>query len=126
VVTGGLLDSHKGINAPGVEMKTPAMTPKDEQDSRGHCDGRRPGGRQFRAVRDDMRQVRAAATKAGAPHLPLIAKIEKPHAVERVEEILDECDALMVARGDLGSKCRWRCSGRPTPPSRRRVGAGLR
>jgi pyruvate kinase len=103
VVTGGLLESHKGINAPGVEMKTPAMTPKDEKDlAAGIAMGVDLVAVSFVQSADDMRLVRAAAAKAGAPHLPLVAKIEKPHAVERVEEILDACDALMVARGDLG------------------------
>ena len=40
--------------------------------------------------------------RAGAPHLPLVAKLERPEAVARIEEILDESDAVMVARGDLG------------------------
>jgi len=103
VVTGGLLESHKGINAPGVEMKTTAMTPKDEADlAAGIAMGVDLVAVSFVQSADDMRLVRAAAAKAGAPNLPLVAKIEKPHAVERVEEILDECDALMVARGDLG------------------------
>ncbi|HEX5068797.1 MAG TPA: pyruvate kinase, partial [Vicinamibacterales bacterium] len=103
VITGGLLESHKGINAPGVEMKTPAMTAKDATDLAA---GIRMGvdlvAVSFVQSADDLRRVRAAAAQAGAPQLPLVAKIEKPHAVERVESILDACDALMVARGDLG------------------------
>ena len=103
VVTGGQLESHKGINAPGVEMKTPAMTPKDATDlEAGITMGVDLVAVSFVQSADDMRRVRAAAEQAGAPNMPLIAKIEKPHAVDRVEAILDASDALMVARGDLG------------------------
>jgi pyruvate kinase len=50
----------------------------------------------------DLRQARDALQRAGAPDLPLIAKIERPEAVARIDEVLDESDAVMVARGDLG------------------------
>lgn len=103
VIAGGVLESHKGINAPGVEMKTPAMTPKDVSDlAAGVAMGVDLVAVSFVQSADDMRRVRSAAAQAGAPQMPLIAKIEKPHAVERVESILDASDALMVARGDLG------------------------
>jgi pyruvate kinase len=103
VVTGGVLESHKGINAPGVEMQTPAMTTKDANDlAAGIAMGVDLVAVSFVQSADDMRRVRAAAEQAGAPQMPLIAKIEKPLAVERVEAILDASDALMVARGDLG------------------------
>jgi pyruvate kinase len=103
VVTGGVLESHKGINIPGVELKTPAMTPKDAADlAAGIKMGVDLVAVSFVQSPDDMRLVRAAARAAGAPHLPLIAKIEKPRAVERIEDILDESDGIMVARGDLG------------------------
>src|SRR6185369_11575752 len=91
VMTGGSLESHKGINAPGVEMKTSAMTAKDATDlAAGISMGLDLVAVSFVQSADDMRRVRAAAEQAGAPNLPLIAKIEKPHAVERVEQILDE------------------------------------
>ena len=51
---------------------------------------------------DDIRAARATAAAAGAPDLPIVAKIEKPQAVEHVDEILQVADGLMVARGDLG------------------------
>jgi pyruvate kinase len=103
VVTPGRLDSHKGINVPGVVLKTPAMTEKDEADLRaGISMGVDVVGVSFVQTPDDMRRVRAAAVAAGAPDLALVAKIEKPLAVDRVEEIADQSDGLMVARGDLG------------------------
>ena len=59
-------------------------------------------GVSFVQTPDDMRRVRAAAVAAGAPDLALVAKIEKPLAVDRIGEIADQSDGLMVARGDLG------------------------
>jgi len=103
VITGGLLESHKGINVPGVVLKTDAMTAKDEADlAAGVAMGVDLVAVSFVQSADDMRRVRAAAARLGAPSLPLIAKIEKPRAVDELEAILDVSDGLMVARGDLG------------------------
>jgi pyruvate kinase len=103
VVVGGLLDSHKGINVPGVMIQTPALTANDRDDLRaGIAMGVDLAAVSFVQSAEDMRLARAAAAGAGAPDLPLIAKIEKPQAVDDLEGILDVCDGLMVARGDLG------------------------
>ena len=103
VVTGGRLDSHKGINVPGVALQTSAMTDKDREDLRaGIAMGVDAVAVSFVQSADDMRMVRAAVTAAGARDLALIAKIEKPLAVDRIESILEASDGLMVARGDLG------------------------
>jgi pyruvate kinase len=103
VVTGGVLDSHKGINVPDVSIRTSALTPKDLEDLRaGVAMGVDLVALSFVQSADDMRAARAAVASLGAPDLPLVAKIEKPQAVEHVEEILEVADALMVARGDLG------------------------
>ena len=103
VITPGRLDSHKGINVPGVVLQIPALTEKDEADLRaGIAMGVDVIGVSFVQTPDDIRRVRELAVEAGAPDLPLIAKIEKPLAVDRVEEISEQADGLMVARGDLG------------------------
>ena len=103
VITAGRLDSHKGINVPGVILQTPATTEKDEADLRaGIAMGVDVVGVSFVQAPADMRRVRDLAAAAGAPDLPLVAKIEKPLAVDRVEEIAEQSDGLMVARGDLG------------------------
>ena len=103
VITPGRLDSHKGINVPGVILQTPAMTEKDEADLRaGIAMGVDIVGVSFVQTPDDLRRVREAARAAGAPDLPIVAKIEKPLAVDRIEEIAGQSDGLMVARGDLG------------------------
>jgi pyruvate kinase len=103
VVNGGRLESRKGINVPGSDLVTPAVTDKDAADLRaGIAMGVDAVAVSFVQDAEDMRRARAAATAAGAPDLPLIAKIEKPQAVNRIEAILGESDGLMVARGDLG------------------------
>jgi pyruvate kinase len=103
VVTGGRLSAHKGINVPGVPLRTSALTDKDVEDLRaGIAMGVDLAALSFVQSPDDIARARAVATEAGAPDLPLFAKIEKPRAVEIVDEILKVADGLIVARGDLG------------------------
>jgi pyruvate kinase len=103
VVTGGTLDAHKGINVPGVQLRTSALTPKDVEDLKaGVAMGVDLVALSFVQSADDVVAAHAAAAAAGAPDLPIIAKIEKPQAVAQIEEILQVADGLMVARGDLG------------------------
>jgi pyruvate kinase len=103
VLTPGQLDSHKGINVPGVVLQTHAMTEKDEADLvAGIAMGVDIVGVSFVQTPDDMQRVRAAVVAAGAPDVALVAKIETPLAVDRIEQIADQSDGLMVARGDLG------------------------
>ncbi len=103
VVDGGLLGERKGINAPGVALPASGLTPKDLEDLRfGVAAGVDFMAMSFVQSANDLRQARAALADAGAPDLPLVAKLERPEAVERLEEILRACDAVMVARGDLG------------------------
>ncbi len=103
VVSGGVLDAHKGINLPGVMLRTSAMTPKDLEDLRaGIAMGVDLVALSFVQSAEDVRAAHTAAAAAGAPDLPIVAKIEKPSAVESIDEILQVADGLMVARGDLG------------------------
>jgi pyruvate kinase len=103
VVAGGTLESHKGITVPGVTLRMPALTAKDADDLRaGVAMGVDLVAVSFVQSADDVLMARAAAAAAGAADMPIIAKIEKPRAVEHVDEILEVADGLMVARGDLG------------------------
>ena len=103
VLAGGVLSSHKGINLPGVTMRTSAVTAKDEADLRfGIALGIDFVAVSFVQSADDVSHARRVASQAGAPDLPIIAKIERPQAVEQIESILDVADGVMVARGDLG------------------------
>jgi pyruvate kinase len=103
VVDGGLLGEHKGINAPGVVLPSRGLTPKDIDDLQfGVAGGVDYIALSFVQDAGDVRAARETLRAAGAPHLPLVAKLERPEAVAQVEEILQEADAVMVARGDLG------------------------
>ena len=102
VVVGGTVTSHKGVNLPGVPLPIPSLTRKDMDD----LDWALETGVDFVAlsfVRSpaDVRDLRALLEAAGS-HARVIAKIEKAEAVDVLEDILAETDAVMVARGDLG------------------------
>jgi pyruvate kinase len=102
VLVGGTLKNNKGINLPGVKVSAPALTEKDKSDLQFGLDL----GVDFIALSfvrspDDVREAVALATRDGR-RTPVIAKIEKPEAVERLEEIIDAADGIMIARGDLG------------------------
>jgi len=102
VVVGGAVSNNKGINLPGVAVNVPALSEKDETDLRW---GLRLGA-DFIAlsfVRDasDIERVHEIMAEEGI-RLPVIAKIEKPQAVDAIDGIIDAFDAIMVARGDLG------------------------
>lgn len=103
IVNGGPLGEHKGINAPLVALPTGALTAKDEEDLRfGLSLGVDLVALSFVQSAGDLTAARAIATAAGVPDVPLVAKLERPEAIARLDEILDHADAVMVARGDLG------------------------
>lgn len=103
VVNGGPLGEHKGINAPLVALPSGALTAKDEADlAFGLSLGVDLVALSFVQSAADLVAARAIATAAGAPEVPLVAKLERPEAIARLDEILDHADAVMVARGDLG------------------------
>ena len=103
VVEGGELGEHKGINAPGVPLPASAITAKDVDDLRfGLSLGVDMVALSFVQSAADLRQARQLMAAADGGDVPLIAKLERPQALEHLDEILDACDAVMVARGDLG------------------------
>src|SRR5919201_1286333 len=102
VLAGGVVSSHKGVNLPGVPIPIPSLTRKDMDDLELALEL----GVDFIAlsfVRSpaDVRDLRALIEQAGS-HAHVIAKIETAEAVDALDAILDEADAVMVARGDLG------------------------
>jgi pyruvate kinase len=110
VVCGGPLAERKGINLPGVVLPASAVTPKDEADLRfGLSQGVDLVALSFVQTPEDLRKARAVMAACGDARPPLVAKIERPAAVENLEAILDECDAVMVARGDLGLEMPFQC-----------------
>ncbi len=103
VVEGGMLGEHKGINAPGVPLPSSAITDKDIDDLRfGLSIGVDMVAVSFVQSAADLRQARGLMAQAGGGDVPLVAKLERPQALEHLDEILDACEAVMVARGDLG------------------------
>ena len=103
VVDGGMLGEHKGINAPGATFPSGALTEKDARDlAFGVETGVDLMAMSFVQRDTDLAAAREALVRAGAGHIPLIAKLERPQAIEHLDEILHASDGVMVARGDLG------------------------
>jgi pyruvate kinase len=102
VVDGGVLTEHKGINLPGVAVSAPALTEKDQEDLAFGLDlGVDLVALSFVRAADDLHVARAFMTRHGKT-VPLISKLEKPQAIDHLDEILAASDGVMVARGDLG------------------------
>jgi pyruvate kinase len=103
IVEGGELGEHKGINAPGVELPASAITRKDVDDLRtGVSLGVDMVAISFVQSAADLHEARRLLTEAHAGDTPIVAKLERPQALEHLDEILASCDGVMVARGDLG------------------------
>jgi pyruvate kinase len=102
VIVGGQVTAHKGVNLPGVPIPIPALTRKDTEDLEFALElGVDFVALSFVRSAADVRDLRALISQADS-HAHVIAKIEKSEAVDALDEILQEADAVMVARGDLG------------------------
>jgi pyruvate kinase len=102
VLNGGTLGEQQGINLPGAAVAIPALTEKDRLDLKfGLKHGVDVVALSFVRSADDIRMAKSLMREFGKS-VPIIAKLEKPQAIERLEEILEVANAVMVARGDLG------------------------
>ena len=102
VRNGGLLAEHQGINLPGAAVAIPALTEKDKLDLKfGLEHGVDTVALSFVRSADDIRQAKTLMRSYGKS-VPIVAKLEKPQAIEHLEEILEVTDGVMIARGDLG------------------------
>ncbi len=102
VINGGLLGEHKGINLPGIPVRVPSLTEKDEKDLEFAIKaGVDAIAVSFVRTAEDIRLVKDRIAKLGADTW-VVAKLEKPHAIDNLESILEVTDGVMVARGDLG------------------------
>ncbi len=102
VKTGGWLKEHKGINLPGVSVSAPSLTEKDIRDVNfGIKNSVDYFALSFVRMAEDLETIKSIIHKQGAA-IPVIAKIEKPEAVDNLDAILRAADGIMVARGDLG------------------------
>jgi pyruvate kinase len=103
VIQGGPLKSKKGVNLPNTKVSLPALTPKDIKDAlfaiKEEVDWI---ALSFVRTPKDLEELQDLIAEHSSYKIPIIAKIEKPEAVENIDKIVAFCDALMVARGDLG------------------------
>lgn len=102
VLVGGWVSDHKGINLPGVAVDVPALSARDEADLHWALEQQVDLiALSFVRSADDVTRVRQIQAEHGM-RIPVVAKIEKPQAVDHLEEITEAFDMIMVARGDLG------------------------
>ncbi len=102
VVHGGWLTDHKGINLPDTRLSTPAFTRKDREDTDLAIELEADFlALSFVRERSDLDHLHRHLRRRGAD-IPVIAKIEKPEALEHIDDILDHSYGIMIARGDLG------------------------
>jgi pyruvate kinase len=103
VVQGGVLKSKKGVNLPNTNISLPALTKKDKEDAlfaiENHLDWI---ALSFVRTKKDVKQLQKLIEKHSECKIPIIAKIEKPEAIENMNGIIKVADGIMVARGDLG------------------------
>ena len=102
VVIGGMISSNKGINLPGVNVSSPTLTDKDRKDLEWGIEvGVDYVALSFVRYPDDVRELKEIIRSRDSD-IAVVSKIEKPEALDRIEEIVKESDAIMIARGDLG------------------------
>lgn len=103
VVVGGPLKSKKGVNLPNTNISLPALTEKDRKDVVFALEQEVDWiALSFVRNPEDLRMLRDLIKQKSEYRVPVIAKIEKPEAVENIDSLIPYCDGLMVARGDLG------------------------
>ena len=103
VVQGGPLNSNKGVNLPNTEVSLPALTEKDVKDAMFAIEQQVDWfALSFVRNKEDLLALKKLIKKFSSFDIPIISKIEKPQALENIDEIIDHSNGLMVARGDLG------------------------
>jgi len=103
IMNGGTIKSRRGVCVPGIKLDVPYISEQDKEDIKYACDH----DGDFLAISfvncaDDIRAVRKLCTEYGKPNMPIVSKVETQYAMDNLDEIVDESDIIMVARGDLG------------------------
>lgn len=103
VLVGGFLKSKKGVNLPNTKVSLPALTEKDKKDAI-FAIGQEVDwfALSFVRTKQDLKDLHNLIAEHSSCKIPIIAKIEKPEAINNIDEIISKSDGLMVARGDLG------------------------
>ncbi len=105
VKNGGVVSDRKGINVPGVRLSIPFLSEKDRSDiAFGVKEDFDFIAASFTQCAEDVRKIRDELDKNGCHNIRVIAKIENSAGVDNIDEILNEADGIMVARGDLGAE----------------------
>lgn len=103
VIQGGPLKSKKGVNLPNTKVSLPALTEKDIKDALFAIESQVDWiALSFVRTPEDLKDLKALIEKHSEHKIPIIAKIEKPEAIENLDKLVAHCDGFMVARGDLG------------------------
>ena len=103
IVNSGIIKSRRGVCIPGIKLDVPYVSEKDEEDIKYACE--KDGDYlaiSFVNSADDIKQVKALCAKYGKPNMPIISKVETEYAMNNLDEIVEESDVIMIARGDLG------------------------
>ena len=103
IMNGGKIKSRRGVCIPGVKLNVPYVSEQDKEDIKYACD--HDGDYlaiSFVNTADNIREVRNLCAEFGKPNMPIISKIETQYAMDNLDEIIDETDIVMIARGDLG------------------------
>lgn len=105
IVNGGEISSRRGVCIPGVKLDVPYVSEQDKEDIKYACEN----NGDFLAISfvncaDDIRQVRELCKEYGKENMSIISKLETQYAMDNIDEIIDETDIVMVARGDLGTE----------------------
>lgn len=103
IANSGTIKSRRGVCIPGIKLDVPYVSEKDEEDIKYACE--KDGDYlaiSFVNSADDIRQVKALCAKYGKPNMPIISKVETEYAMNNLDEIVEESDVIMIARGDLG------------------------
>ena len=103
VVNGGVVSDHKGVNVPNVHIRLPYMSEKDREDILfGIQQDVDFVAASFTRTAEDVKQIRQLLDENGGEDINIIAKIENAEGVERIDEIIQAADGIMIARGDMG------------------------
>lgn len=103
IVNGGVIKSRRGVCIPGIKLDIPYVSEKDKEDIKYACEHNGDYlAISFVNSAEDIKEVRALCKEYGKPDMPIISKVETQYAMDNLDEIVEESDIIMVARGDLG------------------------